>query len=540
MARVDHLPEGAREVLRTGSVIEREFSHELLKKVTGLPEQELLSHLSTLKDSELLYERGIYPQSTYIFRHALTREVVYDSILTKKKKQLHEKIAGAMEDIYKDDIVYHYGVLAGHCIAGENHEKGAEYARLEAKRYQKAALYKDAIEYAKKSISSLEKLPQVETQQRKIIDARTTLAHYHMTLSHYVEAKETVEPIMDLALKMKYKKGLPAIYLAMGLYYMIIEEDFQNGMASINEALVISEEAGDFVSIWMANIQLGFTLSQFCEFEKALNHLARCLEIGTLSNNQRGISFAKSLINHTCNLRGDVNLALKNGEEASQLADELGDIYFKGMAYSHYGTSLFFKGLFDEAEKYLLEGLAMSEKTSMDAAAVWSAHILAFLYLDRGESKKAQTYLQKGISLLESAKLFPSHLSVLKALSAKTRIRHQDQDIRLGELFECSKNIRLKACEGIMAAIIGDILLNMDDDHLSDAEVWIQKAIDADSKNGKRWYLATDHVLYADWFKKKGDIDGAKEQFSTAIDLFRECGADGWVTRAERELASFA
>jgi len=87
MARVDALPEVAKEIIRTGSAIEREFSHELLKKVTNLPEQELLSNLSILKDSELLYERGIYPDSTYIFKHALTREVVYDSILTKKKNR---------------------------------------------------------------------------------------------------------------------------------------------------------------------------------------------------------------------------------------------------------------------------------------------------------------------------------------------------------------------------------------------------------------------------------------------------------------------
>ena len=87
MARVDSLPEGAKEVLQTGSVIEREFSHELIERITGLPEKELLSHLSALKDSELLYERGIYPQSTYIFKHALTREVVYDSILTQEKEK---------------------------------------------------------------------------------------------------------------------------------------------------------------------------------------------------------------------------------------------------------------------------------------------------------------------------------------------------------------------------------------------------------------------------------------------------------------------
>jgi len=68
MARVDNLPEGAREVLRTGSVIEREFSYDLIKRLAGLPEQELLSHLSSLKDSELLYERSSTRESPIPWR----------------------------------------------------------------------------------------------------------------------------------------------------------------------------------------------------------------------------------------------------------------------------------------------------------------------------------------------------------------------------------------------------------------------------------------------------------------------------------------
>jgi len=97
MARVDSLPEGAKEVLQTGSTIEREFTYDLIKRVKELPEQELLSHLSVLKDSELLYERGIYPETAYIFKHALTRDVVYESILTRKKKNIHVKIGNAIE-----------------------------------------------------------------------------------------------------------------------------------------------------------------------------------------------------------------------------------------------------------------------------------------------------------------------------------------------------------------------------------------------------------------------------------------------------------
>jgi predicted ATPase len=111
MARVDTLHEGAKEVIQTGSVIEREFSYELIKRVTGFSEQELLSRLSILKDSELIFERGIYPDSAYIFKHALTREVVYDSILARKKKKLHKDVGQAIEQLYKDNLHEHYGAL---------------------------------------------------------------------------------------------------------------------------------------------------------------------------------------------------------------------------------------------------------------------------------------------------------------------------------------------------------------------------------------------------------------------------------------------
>jgi len=87
-----------------------------------------------------------------------------------------------------------------------------------------------------------------------------------------------------------------------------------------------------------------------------------------------------------------------------------------------------------------------------------------------------------------------------------------------------------------MARNIGDILLHIDDDHISDAELWFQKAIEVDSRNRIRWQLATDHALYADWFKRKVDLLGAKEQLTRATGLFKECGADGWIVKCRKEL----
>lgn len=118
MARVDSLPAGAKEVLQVSSVIEREFSYQLIKNAIRLSENKLVAHLSTLRDSGLLYERGQYPETSYIFNHALTRDVVYDSILSKKRQALHAGIAHSIENICKENIAEYFAELSEHFIAG--------------------------------------------------------------------------------------------------------------------------------------------------------------------------------------------------------------------------------------------------------------------------------------------------------------------------------------------------------------------------------------------------------------------------------------
>jgi hypothetical protein len=119
-------------------------------------------------------------------------------------------------------------------------------------------------------------------------------------------------------------------------------------------------------------------------------------------------------------------------------------------------------------------------------------------------------------------------------------VHSNDRDINFAELIERYKNNKMTVYEGFMARTIGDIMLNIDDDHFSDAEDWIKKAIDADTKNGTRWELANDHAIYADLFKKKSDVFKAKENLHKAIDIFKECGAHGWVDRTQKSLAELA
>ena len=164
----------------------------MIKRVTGLSEKELLSNLSALKDSELVFERGIFPESTYIFKHALTREVVYGSILIKRKKKLHEEIGEAIEELYKNSIDEHYGVLAEHYSESENHEKAAIYLKRAAQKAGKSGSLTEAIAYTNKLISSLERLPRTDEFQKMIIDAKTLLGLRLIEMNYFIEAKEAI------------------------------------------------------------------------------------------------------------------------------------------------------------------------------------------------------------------------------------------------------------------------------------------------------------------------------------------------------------
>jgi len=110
--------------------------------------------------------------------------------------------------------------------------------------------------------------------------------------------------------------------------------------------------------------------------------------------------------------------------------------------------------------------------------------------------------------------------------------------MNLESLYAYSRNNKIRAAEGWIQRYIGAILLNIDDQHMSEAEHWIQKAIEADQRNRTMFNLGKDYALYADLFKRKRDRLKTQENLGKAIEILKECGADGWVEKYEKELAT--
>ena len=541
MARVDSLPQGTKEVLQTGSVIEREFSYELIKQVTGLPEKELLSRLSALKDSELLYERGIYPESTYIFKHALTQEVIYDSILTKRKKNLHEMIGNVIEELYKDNIDEYYEIVAEHYFVGENYLKSAEYSRLASRKAEKSASLNDAIAFAKKRITSVEQLSQTEDMEKQVIDARTVLGLYMAQMMYHTEAKEAIDPIIDSAIKHNYKRRLCQIYSILGLYYWSVEEKYLEAFKSFEKALKISEEVKDILTSVLASVWFGNALSWNCEFEKATNHTQRALDINMAARNLWGIATMKSILAVFCYwYPGKITLGFQISREAVHGAEESGDIYSKAHAYTSYGISSYGKGLLKEAVDHLLKGAEFCEKINYHSWNFGAHFTLGYAYFELGDFQRSKEHYEKVSLILDKVRSFPSWANLAEVGLTRSKVMNREKNVDLTSLYTHSQNNKVKILEGWFQRYIGEILLNIDDQHISEAEHWILKAIESDQRNQMMFHMGQDYTLYAELFQRKGDQAKARENLSKAIEIYKECGADGWVNKAEKELAALS
>jgi predicted ATPase len=540
MARVDSLPESAKELLQVGSVIEREFSYGLIKEVSGLTERKILSRLSALKDSELIFERGIFPENMYIFKHALTQEVVYDSILTQRKKELHNKIGQAIEQLYKDNVHECYGILAEHFISSENFKKGAEYCRLAGKKAEKAGSLNDSTKYGEKQIACLERSPKTEQVEKSLIDARTTLGLYYSQLNHMVKAKASVDPIIELSKQKNYKKRISHIYIIVGQYYGVIDEDIPKAVEYLNEALKIGEELTDFVSLVLANADMALVRWMNCEFAKALQHYGKSLKINTAANSLWGIATIKSMITaYVYNNQGMADLAYETSTEALHIADKSGDIHSKAWANLAHGLSYLRKGDLKKAEEHLIQSAHLSERINLSPCIEGAPYYLGEIYFYMEDYIKSKMYFEKAISLFRKLNWFPSAIISSKIYLSMVEVISNEKNINLNDLFNSLAVNKIRIFEGGMLNCIGRILLNIDDQHIFEAEDWIKRAIETNEKNGMMWHLAQDYALYADLFKRKGDFPKAQENFIKAIKIFKECGADGWVEKYEKELETY-
>jgi len=154
-ARMDRLNEDLKQTMQVASVIGKNFAFRLLKSIMELGE-ELRVRLTNLVGLEILYEKTLYPELEYIFKHALTQEVAYESLLKQRRQEIHGRIARAIEGLYADRLQEHHELLAHHFVRSGNTEKAIEYLMLAAEKSNQNKAAQAACEFFGEALKVVE------------------------------------------------------------------------------------------------------------------------------------------------------------------------------------------------------------------------------------------------------------------------------------------------------------------------------------------------------------------------------------------------
>jgi tetratricopeptide (TPR) repeat protein len=168
-ARMDRLEDNLKRTMQVASVIGRDFAFRILQTITGM-RKELKSYILNLQGLEFISEKTLFPELEYIFKHALIQEVAYNSLLQKRRREIHEEIGKAIEQIYEDRLDEFYEMLGYHYSKSENHEKAYHYLMKAGDVAARLYAYDEArLNYAH-ALEALKHLPDTETKYKRKVD----------------------------------------------------------------------------------------------------------------------------------------------------------------------------------------------------------------------------------------------------------------------------------------------------------------------------------------------------------------------------------
>jgi predicted ATPase/class 3 adenylate cyclase len=205
MARLDRLAP-VREVAQIGAVVGREFSHELLSTVAGLPRERLEEALAELVRSELIFRRGEIPQAIYTFKHALVRDAAYSGLLKSRRAALHATIADAFEQRFPEIVVAQPETLAHHLTEAGLFEKAVGYWLHACKKAAMRSANLEAIAHSRRGIEASGHLPDGARKDRLELDFQFALGPCliatqgpasNETMATFARARELCERLGD-------------------------------------------------------------------------------------------------------------------------------------------------------------------------------------------------------------------------------------------------------------------------------------------------------------------------------------------------------
>jgi class 3 adenylate cyclase/tetratricopeptide (TPR) repeat protein len=559
LARLDRLEKESRRILQEASVIGRAFMYEILKRVTELKDH-IDQHLAGLERLDLIRARSLQPELEYVFKHALTQEVVYNGVLKKEREAVHRQIARVIEQLFSERLPEFYETLAYHYAQGRSIDKAVDYLMKSGEK----SLARYALEESHKSFQQAYDLlrgkSELTVEDQKVLldllNAWAPVFHWRASYNNLVDLLLANE---EHAVSLREKAGLGMFYSWVGLGLQSLEKA-KDAKRYLSKSLEIGEEIGNDKNIGYACTWMSMTCSDLGLLGDALNYGIRAHEISKRIRfdpflfmfSLRAMGWAYAFKGDCRGIDNVGRALLKYGERQSDpraLAmghNFVGTGQYKGgypllaietlkgailvspdpllscTAKTILGGSYFSVGNMEEAEKHLVEVHKYCEEHGAGGMGSFSRIALSGVFLVKGELGRGVRMGEELIGWFEENEnkfRLAYHLCRIGNIYLKMAQRQGSTEISF-----LVRNFRFLMRNILVAG--------------RKAEESLRKSVEVSRQIGAIGILGEASLGLGLLYKTKGKTYEAEKYFSEAIEAFEKSGAEGYLKQAREALAT--
>ncbi len=548
-ARIDRLAPEDKRLLQAAAVIGKDVPYPLLQALAELSEPELRAGLGRLQAGEFLYETSLFPDLEYTFKHALTHEVAYGSLLQERRRTLHARIVTAIEALYQDRIAEQVERLAHHALRGEVWDQAVVYCREAGARAVGRSASHEAAVHLEEAVGALAHLPGTRATRTLAIDLRLELRAVLVPLAHYTRAAEVLEEAASIAEAMDDRRRLGQITSHMTVCFMALGQH-DRALDAARRGLALAEGTAALDVQAESNFRLGQIHYLLGDFPRAIGFLEQNVRLLTGERaweHFTGVATfpaasARTFLAYCLVQQGAFARAITENAEAVRLAEAIGHAFTRAGAWFGVGSLDLVKGNFEQAVPALERSRAIAEAGQVVTMAAYSGAALSTALARLGRVELALALLDeaarrddftRSMVMQAVALLFrgETHL-VVGQLDAARAIAHS--------VHECSRRQGEQGHEAWSLRLLAEITAAADPPETDQAEGYYRQALTLADELGMRPLVAHCHLGLGTLYLKVGRAEQARAELASAIELYRAMEMTFWLAKAEAAMATGA
>ncbi|CAB5131627.1 Adenylate cyclase (EC / Guanylate cyclase (EC [Olavius algarvensis associated proteobacterium Delta 3] len=541
-SRLDRLDRHSQDSLRLASVIGLEFARRILEQITTSQER-LSNSLENLKLLELIQQTQVVPEAEYMFKHAITQEVTYETLLKQKRKELHAIVGRAIEELYAERLEEYYEMLAYHFRRGEDWDKAFRYNREAGLKAQALSAYIEAQQFLEVALDALKKLPGSRARVEQEIDLRFNMRSALFPLGRHDDWADHVRVAESLAKQIEDKHRLANSYVYLSGHHWI-RGRHQDAISLGEESVLLAKSLRNFSVEVTAKLHLGIPLLYTGQIERQTavhREVAEQLS-GAEALKRHGLTTVPAITTRGYLAWGLAELgefeeAQMWAGEGIELSGKVKNFLTTGFVKASAGLAFLRKGHLNIALRLLSEAFTLSRNADLQSIFSFAAGSLGNAYLLSGRPEAALPILIEAVDrhYLNSSIIPPIY--TITVLSEVYR--------RLGQIRDaaeaCDKAVRLleqngERCFGAWALFThAKIQSEQNRNRVETAEHAFWDAMKSAKELKMKPLMAHCHLELGRLYLR-ATREGARKEFEHAIDIYRSLRMRFWLPEAEELL----